>query len=39
MGAARGRQAAVACALCSGVGGGRRRLAGPGGPAGRWSER
>jgi hypothetical protein len=31
MGAARGRPAAAACALCSDVGGGRRRLAGPSG--------
>jgi hypothetical protein len=31
MGAARGRPAVAACTLCSGVGGRRRRLAGPGG--------
>jgi hypothetical protein len=35
MGAARGRPAAAACALCFGAGGGRRRLDGPGGPKGR----
>jgi hypothetical protein len=35
MGAMRGRPAAAACVLCSGVGGGRRRLAGPSGLKGR----
>jgi hypothetical protein len=35
MGAARGRPAVAACALCFGAGGGRRRSAGPGGAKGR----
>jgi hypothetical protein len=34
MGAARGRSVVVSCALCSGAGEGRRRLAGLGGPKG-----
>jgi hypothetical protein len=37
MGAARGRPAVVACTLCSGVGGRRRRLAGPGGQKAGWA--
>jgi hypothetical protein len=35
MGIARGRLAAATCILCSSVGGGRRMLAGLGGPKGR----
>jgi hypothetical protein len=38
MGAARGRPVAVACALCFGAGGRRRRLRGLGGPKGQMGQ-
>jgi hypothetical protein len=38
MGASRGRPAVVACALCSGAGGGRRRLAGHVGRMAGWAD-